>query len=177
MDNDGPWIRFLRFLRLINSGALGLATVAVVQLSAVDRGFDLALTASLYCLAVSIPLTATNLFFLTFETDLEYDTPRWMSVWARSLLIAGPLYLFFLGVAFLFLHFGIAAVALFVAGSCYGYTFIFAFITRAHRQRYPLRLILQAGVGILLFTAFLLAVPYLLQHFIEAYRAAVAFVW
>jgi hypothetical protein len=62
--------------RVVSSGALAISVVTLTQLVQVEPHLGVALTVSLYCFAVSIPLTALDLVFMAVRLDRKrYQAP------------------------------------------------------------------------------------------------------
>lgn len=110
-----------RFFRLLFSGALGIAVLAVIEcLQLRPDAFDAPLTVSLYCFAISVPLTATGIVLPTMG-----DKPVLQKLDAFIFYIGGRvgLSVSFLGMVCLFWHFFTAAGIIFAVFGLLAYMF------------------------------------------------------
>jgi hypothetical protein len=114
---------FAIILRLVYSGALAIAVVAVTQLLGRDPDeLDPALSISIYCFAISMPLMAVGILLLTAET---FPHRLKLSSLTGFVLVVGSIVGFFASLAgmfFLFWHFhpGAAVTFTFTTAVAYG---------------------------------------------------------
>jgi hypothetical protein len=105
-----------------------VSVVILTQLVQLEPPLDFPLALCLYCFAVSLPLTASHLFLLTWLIDYHFEVPRWAGAKLHGTLMGMSVYAFFLGLVYFFVHFSLMAAVTFLIVSWIGYAFGVAYI-------------------------------------------------
>jgi len=122
--DEGKILRALKENRLLFSGALGIS-VAFTGLLPFSSERDVFLTISLFCFAVSIPVTAMSVYL----TTLGIEHKAVLDSKAFPLVASAGLFATFVGLVFLFWHFYFLAGFVFLGAS------VFAFIFAMRKRR------------------------------------------
>ena len=124
---------FIRSLRLIHLGALGVSTIAVIQLlPEAPLGFPLTLSA--FCFAGYIPLSVACV--LVYSNYIEGDEPDDSTRFSMRMVLLtvigmGGILGFFIGLSFAFASLSLASAILFSAVSALAYALYIANETRS----------------------------------------------
>jgi hypothetical protein len=113
--------------RVVSTGALGIAVVAVTQSLQLGSSIEFPLRTSIVLFAVSLPLSATDLLLRT-PLSHGYTLPKWLERLSVRWLWALGGYASFMGVLFMFWHFSFTTCVVFGIASSLAYLLIAIFI-------------------------------------------------